>query len=400
VRNSFERVANAYNFKIMEPASVEHLSTLRAKSGDEVDKEIYAFKDKAERDIGLRFDLTVGITRYICSRRGMKLPAKIAAFGGIWRYEEPQHGRFRWSHQWDLEIFGPSSVDSDAEVIDASAAVLKGVGLDHAVVKVGDRRAVEAFIRDQVGIADQGRRVELMRALDKVEKKTRREILDEYTSKGFEAGDVDRVLDLGKLSGSPDEVLEAAVGLRLGSMDDLALLRDILRSRGVANVEYSMSVVRGIDYYTGIVFEASDPSKPGLGSLFGGGRYDALPRVFGRPDLSATGAAGGVEREAMSMAPPPSGSGGLAVVALASEAAHPYASRVLSLLRRGGIRSDLAPGGRTLAKQLEDASRAGASWVLIVGEKEMASESVTLREMKGRTESSVRLGDVLRRLSA
>ena len=118
-------MARIYNFKVMEPASIEHLATLRAKSGEEIDGEIYAFKDKGGRDVGLRFDLTVGMTRYVCSRKDLKHPAKLAAFGGMWRYDEPQYARFRWAHQWDLEIFGPPSVDSDAEVIDASTAILK-----------------------------------------------------------------------------------------------------------------------------------------------------------------------------------------------------------------------------------------------------------------------------------
>jgi histidyl-tRNA synthetase len=188
VRASFEEVCDVYNFQLMEPASLEHLGTLRVKSGPDVDDEIYAFKDKGGRDVGLRFDLTVGIARYISSRKDLKLPAKIGAFGGIWRYDEPQYGRYRWAHQWDLEIFGPPSVDADAEVIDASAAILKGVGVKGIKVKVGDRRVVEEYIRKGLKIPEQGRVVELMRALDKVEKKSREQLRVEYQAKGFSAG--------------------------------------------------------------------------------------------------------------------------------------------------------------------------------------------------------------------
>ena len=290
VRAAFEDVARIYNFRVMEPASIEHLSTLRAKSGEEVDKEIYTFKDKAGRDIGLRFDLTVGIARYVCSRRDLKMPAKIAAFGGMWRYDEPQYGRFRWSHQWDLEIFGPPAVDSDAEVIDASAAILKRVGLERATIEVGDRRVVEGFIRDHVGVTEESRVVELMRALDKVEKKTRLELEQEYESKGFARKELGQVLDLGDLSGKPEDVLRRASEMRLSSTEDLERLFDILRSRGVKNVECNMRIVRGIDYYTGIVFEAVDTANPKLGSLCGGGRYDALPKIrLGQPATTLSG---------------------------------------------------------------------------------------------------------------
>lgn len=382
----------------MEPAALEHLSILRAKSGEDVDKEIYAFKDKGGRDVGLRFDLTVGITRYVCSRRDLKLPAKIGSFGGIWRYDEPQYGRYRWSHQWDLEVFGPPSVEADAEVIDASAAILRRIGLGRAIVKVGDRRVVEGFIRSKLGVSEEPRRVELMRALDKVEKKTRRELEAEYVEKGFSRDDVTRVLELGDLRGDPEKVLAAAAEMGVPSTDELSRLRDILKSRGVPNLEYSLRIVRGIDYYTGLVFEAVDPANEKLGSLCGGGRYDALPRAFGRSDLSATGAAGGVEREAMSMSEQAPGRGPAAVVAYASPRAYAYATAILSRLRAGGVPSDLSPPGRTLKKQLDDAARTNAAWAVIVGEKELTSETATLRDMREGREEVLPATDLAKRI--
>jgi histidyl-tRNA synthetase len=379
----------------MEPAPLEHLSTLQMKSGSDVDKEIYAFKDKGGRNVGLRFDLTVGIARYVCSRRDLKLPAKIAAFGGMWRYDEPQYGRYRFSHQWDLEIFGPPSVDSDAEVIDASSAILRRLGLERATVKVGDRRVVEDFIRTKLRVEDPAKRIELMRALDKVEKKTRKELEAEYSNMGFTRGELGRLLELGELTGAPEDVLRRASEMKLESTGDLVALLDSLKSRGVRNVEYSIRIVRGIDYYTGIVFEAVDPANPRLGSLFGGGRYDALPKAFGRSDLSATGAAGGVEREAMSLEAGTESGALAAVVAYASEGAYIHAKSVLGRLRGMGVPSDVSTAGKSLSKQLEDASRAGAAWALIVGEKEVASGTVTLRDMKTRKERAIPTDEAL-----
>jgi histidyl-tRNA synthetase len=400
VRSAFEEVARLYDFRVMEPASIEHLSTLRAKSGDEVDKEIYTFKDKGGRDVGLRFDLTVGITRYVCSRKDLRLPAKIAAFGGMWRYEEPQYGRFRWSHQWDLEVFGPPSVDSDAEVVDASAAIMKRIGLEGTVIKVGDRRVVESFIRERVGVKEEQRVVELMRALDKVEKKTRAELEREYTGKGFGADELRRVLELGELSGKPEDVLRRTAEMHLTGTEDLERLLDLLRSRGVGNLEYNLSIVRGIDYYTGIVFEVVDAANPRLGSLCGGGRYDALPKMLGRPDLSATGAAGGVEREAMSMAKEFAKLRVVAFVACASPDVSADVSRLLARLREAGIPADASPSGRTLGKQLEDASSLGARWALVIGKREVSARSVTLRDMDSGTEEMVTPEEAMRRIGA
>ncbi len=397
VREAFEEVSRLYNFQLMEPASLEHLSTLRAKSGEGIDNEIYWFKDKGGRDVGLRFDMTVGITRYVCSRKDLKLPAKLAGSGGIWRYDEPQYGRYRWSHQWDLEIFGPPLVEADAEVIDASAAVLKRVGLDFTV-KVGDRHMVEDFIRRRLKVSDEGRAVELMRALDKVEKKTAAQLRDEYTAKGFEGGQVDELLAFGRLRGKPDEVLAEASKLHLESGKELTALADMLDSRGVKSVEYNMSIVRGIDYYTGIVFEAADNQNPKLGSLFGGGRYDALPRALGRPDLSATGAAGGMERIAMSMESRPVRRAGLVYVASTSPSLSGETQKVQRALRDMGVASDSSLQPRALSKQMEDARRMGASWALIIGEKEMKAGKVTARNMDTGEEALVPFDDAVGRI--
>ena len=394
---AFDQVCRIYNFQAMEPASLEHLGTLRVKSGEEIDKEIYAFKDKGGRDVGLRFDLTVGITRYVCSRKDLRLPAKFGALGSIWRYDEPQYGRYRWAHQWDLEIYGPPSVAADAEVVDASSAILRRLGLD-ATVKVGDRRVVEEFIRKKLGIADQEKLVELMRALDKVEKKTVDELRSEYSAKGFASDQLDLLLEFGRTRGTPDEMLASLSELGLESAGDLRELADALDSRGVANVEYNLSIVRGIDYYTGVVFEASDRKNPRLGSLFGGGRYDALPRLLGRPDLSATGAAGGIERTAMSLAGAGPRKETLAYVAVAGKGAAAYALRALRAMRDAGIPCEAPLQPRALSKQLEEASKMGAAWALIVGEKEAKGGAVTLRNMSDRKEEFLPLEEAVGRV--
>lgn len=391
IRTAFEEVCRLYNFRVMEPASLEHLSTLRVKSGQEIDNEIYAFKDKGGRDVGLRFDLTVGITRYVCSRKDLRLPTKLGAFGGIWRYDEPQYGRYRWAHQWDLEVYGPPSVEADAEVVDASNAILNRAGIADVTVKVGDRRVVEEFIRKELGVREQEKLVDLMRALDKVGKKSVQELRAEYTAKGFGADQLDRLLEFGSTRGKPDDVLARASELGLESVKELRLLADMLDSRGVANVEYNLSVVRGIDYYTGIVFEAADNRNPRLGSLFGGGRYDSLPRMLGRPDLSATGAAGGIERMAMSLTRGVGVPRLLAYVAVAGKSAVSYGLRVQKELRGAGIPCEASLLPKPLSKQMEDAGRVGAAWALIVGEKEVSAGVVTLRDMNSGKEELVGL---------
>jgi histidyl-tRNA synthetase len=398
IREAFAAVSRSYNFMMMDPAPIEHLSVLRAKSGEDVDDEIYAFKDKGGRDIGLRFDLTVGLTRYVCGRKDLRPPVKLAAFGGAWRYDEPQHARYRWFNQWDLEVFGRASFDSDAEVIDATAAIFRRLGIGGVKVKIGDRRVVEEFISKRLGIDSEERVAELMRALDKVQKKTRPELIREYSAKGFSAGDLGALFDFGDTRGEPAEVLGRLQGSKLEAVEGFSSLVDALAGRRVGGIELDLSIVRGIDYYTGVVFEVVDEKQPGLGSLAGGGRYDRLPRAFGRDDLSATGAAGGIERIAMALG----GVGtdkGLVFVAAAGEDLFGEALKIASELRAADVPTEVSQR-KPLAKQLEDASKAGASWTVIVGRKELAEGVVLLRKMSDRTEERLTFEDAVRALKS
>jgi histidyl-tRNA synthetase len=396
IQKAFEEVADLFNFRMMEPAPLEHLSILRAKSGADVDKEIYAFKDKGGRDVGLRFDLTVGMTRYVCARRDLRPPVKLASVAGAWRYDEPQHARYRWFRQWDLEIFGPPSLEADAEVVEASYRLFENLGLGNFSVQVGDRETVQHFVEEVLGIKEKEKASEMMRALDKVQKRSLSDLKAEYAEKGFRPEDIDRLFEFGSIRGPPGKVLSRLSESKVESTT-LESFADIMKGRGV-DVELNLGVVRGIDYYTGVVFEVVDNAHPDLGSLAGGGRYDLLPGAFGRSDLSATGAAGGMERIALSLSKGASRSSKLAYVAVAGKAALGESRRVLRELRANGVPAESALSERALAKQLEDASRLGASWVIILGEKEIQVGKVTLRDMANRTEEMISFPRVLDRL--
>jgi len=399
IREAFYEVADLFNFKMMEPAPIEYLSTLSAKSGEEVAKQIYSFKDKRGRDVGLRFDLTVGLTRYVSSRRDLKPPIKLACYGGAWRYEEPQYGRYRWFHQWDVEIFGSGSAEADVEVIDVCDKILRRLELDNLLIQIGERSVVEEYIRKSLRVSSEEKLIELMRALDKVQRKTEEELIKEYEARGVGKDDVSKLLEFGRLHGPPEKMIQVVDELQLKSSEGLGRVWDSLKSRGIANVEYNMSVVRGIDYYTGLVFETVDTRNPQLGSLCGGGRYDLLPKVFGRPDLSATGAAGGIERVALLMkgrAEPR----GVVFVAYTDSSLRKNAVKLASELRSEGVKTETALDPKSLGKQLEDASDLGAKWTVIIGKRELASGELTLRDMNERNEERLSPEELRGRLKA
>ena len=142
IRDKFVETAEIFDFNQIEPSTLEFQSTLEAKSGPSIIDEIYSFIDKGGRDIALRFDLTIGLSRFVSMRRDLKLPVKLSSFGGVWRYDEPQLGRYRYFHQWDIEIFGSADVDADAEVIEFVSFFLRKLGIDF-VIAINHRSILE-----------------------------------------------------------------------------------------------------------------------------------------------------------------------------------------------------------------------------------------------------------------
>lgn len=377
VISSFVETANLFGFNLMQPASIENIETLIAKTGPDIEKEIYSFNDKAGRRLGLRFDLTVGITRYVCSRRDIPIPQKIACYGYVWRYDEPQHGRYRSFSQWDIEIFDKNNVESDAEVIEFCYRFFKKIGLNTRI-EIGDRKITEQLIKKVAGIKDE-KLTEAMRLLDKVRKKTKDELIVEYVEKGFSKENVENLIKLKEIEKESKKAIQYALDHDI-DVSEISKLVDALNSRGVENYSLNFSIVRGLDYYTGIVFEVFDAKKEELGSLCGGGRYDSLPKTFGRPDISATGAAGGIERIALSMERKKDRYKRSVLVAYTSEEFYGKAISVMKELRDNGIPSETVPSS-SLKKQFEFASSAGIRFILIIGKKEIEENTFTLRDM-------------------
>ena len=395
VRDRFFETARLFNFQLTEPSPLELLSTLEAKSGAAISNEIYAFKDKGDRDVALRFDLTIGLTRYVASRRDLKMPAKMATFAGVWRYDEPQAGRYRYFHQWDVEVYGPFSQESDAEVIEFVSAFFKKLGLK-VTIEVNDRQLIEEYIKTRLGISGEEAMFEMFRAVDKVPKKGAQAVLQEYKDK-IEPAKLQALIELSKVKGAADEVAGKADVKGLESWQKLAGLMDSLKARKVEGARVNLGIVRGLDYYSGVVFEAFDPASDSGGALVGGGRYDRLTEAFGRKDIGATGVAGGVERIVMALQRHGivrQSVKTLVYVAYASDDVRNRAVEIVSVLRSRDIATDYDILGRALRKQLDDASMKGAAFAVIVAPDEIAGGQVIVRSMKEGTESKHHAGNL------
>ena len=395
VREIFLETAKAFAFNFMEPSPIELLSVLEAKSGPSIRDEIYQFKDKGDREVALRFDFTVGLTRYAASQKTLKLPAKFSSFGGVWRYDEPQKGRYRFFHQWNIETFGNLNSEHDAEVIEFTSRFFENLNLQNIVIDINHRKIVEIYINQIFDSTEPTLIGDIFRAVDKIQKKSKNEILEEYKKKGYSPEKLEKILEFSNLKGSPSEIEQNFNTSSLEGWDELCVLYHSLKGRGVDNIRINFGIVRGLDYYSGIVFEAYD-STSDLGALVGGGRYDNLPSTFGRNDLGATGVAGGIERIILRLDAQGisyTSSSDTVSVLYVNEELKSHAINCASELRKLGILTNIDLTGKPLKKQMENSS--GSKFSIIFAPKEFSEKHVVLRNMIDRTEKQIPLSELI-----
>ena len=395
IRQKFLETAKIFGFHLMEPSPIELLSVLDAKSGPAIRDEIYQFKDKGDREVALRFDFTVGLTRYVASQKNLKLPAKLSSFGGVWRYDEPQKGRYRFFHQWNIETFGNLNVEHDAELIEFTSRFFDNLKLQNISIDINHRKLVESYINHVFESNDITLLHDIFRAVDKIQKKSKDEILQEYKQKGHSPEKLEKILKFSNLKGTPSEIEQSFDTSSLDGWNELCNLYDSLKNRGIDNIRINFGIVRGLDYYSGIVFEAFDTTSD-LGALVGGGRYDSLPKIFGRDDLGATGVAGGVERiilrldeQGISCIP----TNDTISVLYVNDELKSDAINCVSKLRKLGISVNIDLTTKSLKKQMEISS--GSKFSIIFAPKEFAEKNIVLRNMIDKTEKQISLDELI-----
>ena len=377
IKEKFKETVEIFDFNQIEPSTLELQSTLEAKSGPSIIEETYSFTDKGGRNIALRFDLTIGLSRFVSMRRDLKLPVKLSSFGGVWRYDEPQLGRYRYFHQWDIEIFGSAEVDADAEVIEFVSFFLRKLGINF-IIAINHRSILEEYLAKFLGVTDKIVLSEMLRAIDKLSKKSSNQIINEYNQK-LDSNNLQNFIQFVSFDGSPEKLLDYDKVKDFQSLDTILNLFDSLKSRTVKNAIVDFRIVRGLDYYSGLVFEAKEPTSQ-IGSLVGGGRYDKLTEAFGRKELYATGAAGGVERilaaikDKVKIAKKP-----LIYVAYGSKQEKTHALEIVSILRDLDYSVDYDINGRSIAKQFHEASLKNAFAIIIINLDEFKKGFVTIK---------------------
>ena len=390
-QEAISRVYRSFGFSRITTSGVEDLEVLLGKGGGENEKLIFKILKRGEKlelaqgssdlaDLGLRFDLTLPLSRFYAKHQG-ELPHPFKAFqiGSVWRAERAQKGRYREFLQCDVDVLGSEHPQNEVEVISAMSAALGELGVRETTVVINDRRLLSAAL-DEAGVPPEKRGAACV-LLDKLDKMERSAVLAELE------------LALGKDSADRLEKSVLAEGADLEAFSRaapepgkaleriLALLREC--GDGSTKFQFSTSLVRGFDYYTGPVFEFRHPGL--AGSLGGGGRYDGLVSQFGGPKVPACGGSIGFERLMLLLEAAPGAEGGEGPDACVIVFAEELRAQCLALaakLRREGLSVDVFPGQAKLKAQFKYADATRARYALIIGPDEAAAHKVKIKDLK------------------
>jgi len=390
VRKAFEK----YGFRPMETPAFESFELLAAKGGmgEAVKDEIYYFKDKGGRELGLRPDLTVPMARVLANNPNLPKPFKRYQIGKVWRYDNPQAGRFREFWQADVDTVGSTSSLSDVECVAAVCEALERLGFKEIKIRLNNRRLLQALFL-KAGVKET-QLVEAFRSVDKMDKIGADGVKRELEDKKIAWKGIEEIINL------KGDVLEK-IEDKYGAIDGLAELKDFFKNAkllGIDNyLEIDLSLVRGLEYYTGPVFEVMiGDAKLSCG---GGGRYDKLIKVLGGPDLPATGISIGLNRVVGLMEEKKmfkTDLGKKVFVASVNDFVRGDAAKICQNLRKEGIIAETDLAERKLSRQMEYAAAMNFAYVIVVGPKELESGKAKVRDMKTGKEKDVPIEKVYR----
>lgn len=400
VLDNMQAVFEAYGYGPLGTPAFESWNMLKIKSGEDTINQIYYFRDKSDRELGLRFEWTASLARVVSSHRELLKPFKRYAIGPVWRYERPSEKRFREFWQADVDIVGVADPIADTEVLAVAVDCLKRIGFEGFIIRLNDRRLLES-LAEYAGLPG-GRPLDIFRAIDKLDKIDLEGVKDELMKIGATIESSLKIIELTSRKGDPRKILEEVrddledLPLGIRACDDLSEIVEFSADFDIGSyLVVDLGLARGLDYYTGPVFEIYAEGFKDYGSIAGGGRYDELVQLFGGEPTPMTGVSMGIERivpllekkgafDSLDLGPQ-------VYVASASDSVRPKAVEIAQIIRRAGIPTELDLLGRGLRKQLDIANRKNVKKVVIVGERELTEGCVTVRDMDTAEQEKVKL---------
>jgi histidyl-tRNA synthetase len=399
------RVYCSYGYAPIDTPALEYLEILKGKGGEESDKLIYSFRDHGDREVALRFDLTVPFARFAAQHIGkLGTPFKRYHMGPVWRGENTGHGRYREFWQCDFDTIGTESNASDTEVALVIHDLMTALGFDRFEVHVNNRLVLNGLL-EELGLA--GQTAAVLRALDKLAKAGKHVVVAEMAEKaGVGRDQAERVLALAEMQGDNREILDRLrreFGNNARAADGINRLTELLHVARAAGVEeerirLDLSIARGLDYYTGTVYETFLLDKPDIGSVCSGGRYDNLAALYTKQRLPGVGASLGLDRllaamEEMKLLPDVATPAPVLIVQFSPEYLGEY-QKMGRTLRAEGIGVEVYPEAKKIGQQFQYAEKRGFNVALIAGSDEFAKGVWKMKNLIHREETTVPAAEV------
>lgn len=401
IRTTYER----YGFSPLDTPDIELTEVLLAKSGGDTAKQVYRF-NKGSTDLSLRFDLTVPLARYVAQHeRQLTFPFRRYHIGKVHRGERAQAGRFREFYQCDIDVIGSESPIVDAEFPAVINEIFEQFAFGEFTIRVNNRKVLNGFF-EALGLAD--RSVETLRLVDKIEKLSREDLTLEFEKLGLGAEQVERLFTFVTIEGDNTSVIAHLQALDVDSnlfkegVNELETLVNTLRAMGIPEKRFrvDLKIARGLDYYTGTVYETVLNEYPEVGSVCSGGRYDDLAGLYTNTKLPGVGISIGLTRlfyklrEAGIIEVKRQSSADVVVLPLTTDQIG-YGLEISDLLRQAGIATLHYTEPNSIKAKLRYANRTGYRYVLILGEAEVRGSTVSVKNMDSGESTIVSKQDIV-----
>ena len=402
IRDNFER----YGFIPLDTPMLEKAEVLLAKGGGETEKQVYRF-NKGDTDIALRFDLTVPLARYVAQHfPDLTFPFRRYHIGKVFRGERNQKGRFREFYQCDIDIIGMNrlSLINDAEIPSIIYSTFKGLGFDSFTIRLNNRKLLNGFF-DFLGIQDKSG---VLRAIDKLDKIGLNAVLEELGKLGVSSQTADRIGEFINIKGSNKEILASLKGLSVNNsqfdegLEELSQVVHYIKCFNVpeANLAIDLTIARGLDYYTGTVYETILNNHPGIGSVCSGGRYENLAGYYTKQQLPGVGISIGLTRlfyqiQAAKLIELNQAATLTEVLVIPMDTEIETAIGVANQLREAGIITGLYLEETKLDKKISYANKLGIPYVVLIGEDELKSGLLSLKNMGSGEQSRMAIPQII-----
>lgn len=435
--DTIKRTFQKFGFQPIETPTIENLSVLMGKYGDEGDQLLFKILnsgdflhhkgvriindedlDKGEKHIlkkisekGLRYDLTVPFARFVVmNRNDLVMPFKRYQIQPVWRADKPQKGRYREFYQCDADVVGTDSLICEAEIVLMLQEILQNLGIKDFTIKINNRKILSG-IAEVIGV--KGSEVPLTVAIDKLDKIGKEKVEDELRERGFSEESIKKLQPIfsppapdGGVSAFFDFLRnwlkDSETGLK--GIEELEKVWSLVQSFGLenANTQLDITLARGLSYYTGAIFEVKANGVQ-IGSISGGGRYDNLTGTFGMPGLSGVGISLGVDRifdvmEELGLFPDNQGVTTKVLLTNFDTEAEKYSLPILKKLRDAGINAEIYPESAKIKKQFDYANRKNIPFVIVVGSDEMQSGELTFKNMTLGEQEKMSIEQIISRL--